>query len=188
MIPDSGTTLSTFQSTPSARRATRLSDAQLARLYKFQSTPSARRATGIQQSCPLVGGISIHALREEGDHLLGVIPDGHADFNPRPPRGGRHRNYVAPRLTELFQSTPSARRATSRLTLPWFRGYNISIHALREEGDSSFTPCSIPTVTFQSTPSARRATVSATSGEQTRSISIHALREEGDSPQTVRRC
>ena len=35
--------------------------------HRFQSTPSARRATGVQQSCPLVGGISIHALREESD-------------------------------------------------------------------------------------------------------------------------
>ena len=56
----------------------------------------------------------------------------------------------------LFLSTPSARRAT----LP-FRAYcliwNISIHALREEGDKDREP------------------------ERDRlEISIHALREEGD--------
>ena len=59
-------------------------------------------------------------------------------------------------LSTLFLSTPSARRAT-RLTLPWFRGYNISIHALREEGDHR-----------------------PPQGDQDDGISIHALREEGD--------
>ena len=56
----------------------------------------------------------------------------------------------------LFLSTPSARRATPQQQT--LRGEsNISIHALREEGDNS--------------KQARRAAIS---------ISIHALREEGD--------
>ena len=55
-----------------------------------------------------------------------------------------------------FLSTPSARRATRRACL-FCHSRSISIHALREEGD---TPGS------QTFPS--------------RSISIHALREEGD--------
>ena len=34
---------------------------------KFLSTPSARRATGRSFEVALLSGISIHALREEGD-------------------------------------------------------------------------------------------------------------------------
>ena len=57
----------------------------------------------------------------------------------------------------IFLSTPSARRATSRA--PLFDGReDISIHALREEGDLPF---------WKDT-------------EHTQLISIHALREEGD--------
>ena len=33
--------------------------------------------------------ISIHALREESDHLMGALETIHGDFNPRPPRGER---------------------------------------------------------------------------------------------------
>ena len=78
-------------------------------------------------------------------------------FNPRPPRGGRHCPHRGILMRFLFQSTPSARRATKN-----WQKYNlvleISIHALREEGDRVsfcfFCNCFI----FQSTPSARRAT------------------------------
>ena len=34
--------------------------------------------------------ISIHALREEGDHPDSCTGRRHAYFYPRPPRGGRH--------------------------------------------------------------------------------------------------
>ena len=64
-----------------------------------------------------------------------------------------------------FLSTPSARRATVFLCQV-VDNWQISIHALREEGD-------IPGVTdfstfliFLSTPSARRATASAVHWEQ----------------------
>ena len=79
--------------------------------------------------------ISIHALREEGDH-----------------RAPGHR----PSWKE-FLSTPSARRATV-FCIKDNRRAVISIHALREEGDR---PCAIRCDTaesFLSTPSARRAT------------------------------
>ena len=58
--------------------------------------------------------------------------------------------------TEIFLSTPSARRATKLPTLSsdWIK---ISIHALREEGDE------------QAAEDLHRV-----------HISIHALREEGD--------
>mgnify|MGYP006887357190 FL=1 len=78
--------------------------------------------------------ISIHALREEGDlsgfsrvYLLSY-------FYPRPPRGGRLLYEADLTIRWLFLSTPSARRATvpdvEELVIP-----DISIHALREEGD-----------------------------------------------------
>ena len=148
-------------------------------LVIFQSTPSVGRATikaGIMQS---TNGISIHALRGEGDaetlvslglskisiHALRGEGDTTArscstqrsDFNPRPPWGGRL-------------------NGAARLVI-WL---SISIHALRGEGDladssgkltyddfnprppwggrrliSLFLPWS---QVFQSTPSVGRAT------------------------------
>ena len=79
-----------FLSTPSARRAT-LVGLNGAAADLFLSTPSARRATIEDAAGDVPGGISIHALREEGD-ASGVDSE-----------GGR----------EIFLSTPSARRATS---------------------------------------------------------------------------
>ena len=60
-------------------------------------------------------GISIHALREEGDEMQAITD-----------------------AKELeFLSTPSARRATSaKQSSDYWTA--ISIHALREEGDTSF--------------------------------------------------
>ena len=103
----------------------------------------------------------------------------------------------------VFQSTPSARRATGRLFQD-FRGRYISIHALREEGDAGpvvFHHTSIISIhalreegdlvdlrgrggvaQFQSTPSARRATDVHMDEDPRIHISIHALREEGDLP------
>ena len=59
-------------------------------------------------------------------------------------------------------------------------GTDISIHALREEGDESDGVQNDNQNQFLSTPSARRATSTASSCGATRGISIHALREEGD--------
>ena len=137
-----------------------------ARTSRFQSTPSARRAT--------VTSATYNPFA--------------TDFNPRPPRGGR----------------PGWRYAVFHLI-------NISIHALREEGDSRPRIWANRYVLFQSTPSARRATGIRNRGTRARydfnprpprggrrrhtlplsyrsAISIHALREEGDcgSPSPVR--
>ena len=100
-----------FLSTPSARRATIFIRSGMA-LLLFLSTPSARRATGASVAFDQYEGISIHALREEGD-----------PFSRRTP-GNNTR----------FLSTPSARRAT-RKSVPSPSYETISIHALREEGD-----------------------------------------------------
>ena len=57
------------------------------------------------------------------------------NFYPRPPRGGRRDVRWSADLSEVFLSTPSARRATPCVCMVIYR-HNISIHALREEGDS----------------------------------------------------
>ena len=124
----------------------------------FLSTPSARRATCSDPYHHGYLAISIHALREEGD-LKGWSPLSNlplflstpsarratelallktaltGNFYPRPPRGGRP-NSVA------------------QLTA-WL---NISIHALREEGDLPGVYTGSGVRKFLSTPSARRAT------------------------------
>ena len=62
----------------------------------------------------------------------------------------------------------------------------ISIHALREEGDSAQCPEEISPSAFLSTPSARRATfMAARWAGMDSEISIHALREEGDCPRRL---
>ena len=61
-----------------------------------------------------------------------------------------------------------------------FAVYDISIHALREEGDSIFGTLAYIQGLFLSTPSARRATDEDVHSQLKLCISIHALREEGD--------
>ena len=60
----------------------------------------------------------------------------------------------------------------------------ISIHALREEGDSPKTARFAAEWIFLSTPSARRATTNQGHASVLAIISIHALREEGDNWRT----
>ena len=122
-----------FLSTPSARRATKRTICLPGR-RRFLSTPSARRAT--------------LALFRFGGRL--------GNFYPCPPRGGRQKGQSAYPAGEDFYPRPPR---GGRLLL--FSGLavdlEISIHALREEGDVRRREC----------------------GEG-REISIHALREEGD--------
>ena len=144
-----------FLSTPSARRATPLC-AGCKTTEKFLSTPSARRATAGHRGGRRRVGISIHALREEGDHPAPAQNTGRCNFYPRPPRGGRPSCASTKYWPLQFLSTPSARRATAPVIL-FFVVFWISIHALREEGDEP----------------ARHIGFCG-------KISIHALREEGD--------
>ena len=128
-----------FLSTPSARRATsgnifiiivlehfyprpprggrRLSPWVKLDCCKFLSTPSARRATARQRAGGILLIISIHALREEGD-----LRSSHGF--PRSPgisihalreEGDVPREFI-PSSLGRFLSTPSARRATCRVT------------------------------------------------------------------------
>ena len=173
---------STFLSTPSARRATAVrlchathrqhfyprpprggrpsEDGSYLTLDSFLSTPSARRATQGRAGFFVIVGISIHALREEGDnssyvlffHLLFI------SIHALREEGDLLQHCLFAQVCE-FLSTPSARRATSASDEQAF-GYQISIHALREEGDRTLVLSMIVSMIFLSTPSARRATSS----------------------------
>ena len=151
------TTPVTFLSTPSARRATPTAARPIRHPPYFYPRPprGGRPAAGLTITASTK--ISIHALREEGDGFWAAqrlsttvflsTPSARRatsyasaskscehDFYPRPPRGGRLRVDKDKLDAMQFLSTPSARRATGtvRVHLP---GLQISIHALREEGD-----------------------------------------------------
>ena len=170
-----------FLSTPSARRATE------PRQQQPRPVPISIHALREEGDClpsvspPSVFPISIHALREEGD-LSGYVLERKvgSDFYPRPPRGGRLHASRQPSPFFTFLSTPSARRATPRsrssatslsnfyprpprggrpktlIRAGWID--EISIHALREEGDLLSMGIVPGMCLFLSTPSARRAT------------------------------
>ena len=124
-----------FLSTPSARRATRYNNRMPRRAGDFYPRPP-RGGRPVHPQQPLwAREISIHALREEGDGLNAFRITAASYFYPRPPRGGRQVIDQTTGEVKEFLSTPSARRATA---LECFNGSRkiISIHALREEGDS----------------------------------------------------
>ena len=147
-----------FLSTPSARRATPCPRFFVAiPIYFYPRPPRGGRPGAVLRSLPASvyfyprpprggrrgaerwrrgsSGISIHALREEGDRRPPFLRVLRGYFYPRPPRGGRR----VP-LGELPLDHP------------------ISIHALREEGDQRVLRYALYSELFLSTPSARRAT------------------------------
>ena len=147
---------------------------------RFLSTPSARRATAPLWKLPAtVAGISIHALREEGDALPQQRKKPPPDFYPRPPRGGRP--CPADRAPDIcvFLSTPSARRATCKQSAALNPRINFYPRPPRG-GRQLDTISNNSRARFLSTPSARRATCCVDIQVAHRLISIHALREEGD--------
>ena len=86
-------------------------------------------------SCLQRLGISIHALREEGDLELVDAVESSSEFLSTPSARRATITTVAALVAWWkFLSTPSARRATERRRHRCRHG-NISIHALREEGD-----------------------------------------------------
>ena len=149
--------LEVFLSTPSARRATGRCG-RVAGLHrdfyprpprggrhnaiigkmeaaKFLSTPSARRATPELGVGVCIYRISIHALREEGDGKASTTAASTADFYPRPPRGGRlDLHHLDPGSIHFYPRPPRG----GRLGIPHHSctSFPISIHALREEGDT----------------------------------------------------
>ena len=112
-------------------------------------------------------------------HLSGCChPDPH--FYPRPPRGGRP-SCACAGLSGWGISIHALREeGDSRAGTHCPRSCAISIHALREEGDLPHQNVQPDAVVFLSTPSARRATLRRGTYPPHPEISIHALREEGD--------
>ena len=123
------------------------------------------------------------------------------DFYPRPPRGGRQESAGYINAIIQFLSTPSARRATEHAdhrelhgdisihalreegdSLPHSTGcgYTISIHALREEGDTMFASSMPSILNFYPRPPRGGRPARGESQGREHYISIHALREEGD--------
>ncbi len=123
-----------------------------------------------------------------------------SDFYPRPPRGGRPDSLdIAVSGGDFYPRPPRGGRPERDRKQSEI--IKISIHALREEGDTQAivaarkierflsTPSArratiwpimlVAVASFLSTPSARRATCEAFFLRRQLCISIHALREEG---------
>ncbi len=191
-----------FLSTPSARRAT-LTANGYDEYHIFLSTPSARRATQRHQPCHHAGGISIHALREEGDASYNKLLEASMKFlsTPSARRATEGAGGAGPHQQQ-FLSTPSARRATSRFRIFLHSGEHFYPRPPRGGRRSDWVAACF-SMQFLSTPSARRATrrcltlLSSASNfyprpprggrlhrsnvwKRSTHISIHALREEGD--------
>ena len=123
--------------------------------------------------------ISTCALREEGDFHFAPDARPPKNFYPRPPRGGRPAAESLAALTDVFLSTPSARRAT--IPRPHLLCWHHDFYPRPPRGGRLTVRSIAPGRSqFLSTPSARRATPKAVKASVTMSISIHALREEGD--------
>ena len=171
-----------FLSTPSARRATyRKSQSVSIPCYfyprpprggrhcgfsrrvwpaVFLSTPSARRAT--------ILGFNHNASREDfyprpprggRPRKWAGNPD-RENFYPRPPRGGRHTYSKAQVIRSVYFYPRPPRGGRPQLVDALDRSSQISIHALREEGDGDKKELRLDAYRFLSTPSARRATYS----------------------------
>ena len=78
--------------------------------------------------------ISIHVLRVEDDKSVSIIDCNSADFNPRPPCGGRPSPWWRWCPCLSFQSTSSVWRTTGAARFQFCR-HAISIHVLRVEDD-----------------------------------------------------
>ena len=146
----------------------------------FLSTPSARRATKFAMLGDQSSIISIHALREEGDLLRFPLLALHVNFYPRPPRGGR---LCCPlrwaSIPGNFYPRPPRGGRQPRLT-KLVNDETISIHALREEGDTLTAPITPPPAYFYPRPPRGGRPVGVRRAVVVDVISIHALREEGD--------
>ena len=155
--------------------------ALMVRHMGFLSTPSARRATHSVLRDPEHGAISIHALREEGDHRLRLqrlrltisihalreegdplplrVFDYKEHFYPRPPRGGRPNNFATQAYPLNFYPRPPRGGRPDRCNAGMHACEFLSTPSARR---ATSPLCAISTSKrFLSTPSARRATVLA---------------------------
>ena len=102
------------------------------RQYFYPRPPRGGRLDALTPR--LVGHISIHALREEGDRRGHTHTEGADNFYPRPPRGGRRRQVCSIAGSSYFYPRPP-RGGRQLVLLSAVGSLSISIHALREEGD-----------------------------------------------------
>ena len=150
--------------------------------------------------------ISIHALREEGDHrttaacsprasflstpsarratrLFWILLRQRRNFYPRPPRGGRQSTPRSRARQRHFYPRPP--RGGRRLRTGDSKIADYFYPRPPRGGRPSDLRAVMKSCTFLSTPSARRATGKCSFGGDFWGISIHALREEGDPPAGV---
>ena len=193
----------TFLSTPSARRATPcpLGRGSIA-VYFYPRPPRGGRLCA-QAPCLRRLGISIHALREEGD-VFGLVsspPVYHISIHALREEGDHWSQKRTPGAKE-FLSTPSARRATRSGGSDMSDEKNFYPRPPRGGRPPRFAAAQTAS-SFLSTPSARRATDHHAGRLPVEKhfyprpprggrpgivamfsppyfISIHALREEGD--------
>ena len=192
---------STFLSTPAARRAT---VSPLPLLQGKAISIHALREEGdspVSQPCS-TAGISIHALREEGDTSFGSLSPISSQFlstpsarratpqvntvvfqfyyfYPRPPRGGRP-TAAAPSTSAAYFYPHPPRGGRLLPRLPEKPYMEISIHALREEGDDGQQLVQVVRVDFYPRPPRGGRLQQPERMGDRHQISIHALREEGD--------
>ena len=107
------------------------------------------------------------------------------DFNPRPPRGGRHRLKDSAYRKGVISIHVLREEDDNLRENQQVGGRPISIHVLREEDDCASMCCRSDSSAFQSTSSARRTTSPLPAPETTQGISIHVLREEDDGTCTI---
>ena len=125
-------------------------------VYFYPRPPYGGRHV-VHKSGNVIGTISIHALRTEGDLLC----------------------WAWATSSGIFLSTPSVRRAT---WASWMRHpcRTISIHALRTEGDRTTPPSSRAQAYFYPRPPYGGRHFVPVQSDLVKHISIHALRTEGD--------
>ena len=129
--------------------------------FLFLSTPSARRATKTDdraafQQMIFLSTPSARRATTYAEKARTAIDD----FYPRPPRGGRL-EHLQSNLEDSYISIHALREEGDSAAPPSEGRGIISIHALREEGDFVPIPISGIEEEFLSTPSARRATCAA---------------------------
>ena len=145
----------------------------------FQSTHPARGATVLIARPGIHPLISIHAPREGCDRRSGRRFPCRRNFNPRTPRGVRHRAIGAWQAELEFQSTHPARGATPSKIGD--RGHNrISIHAPREGCDAQLRPQSEGHIVISIHAPREGCDLDTSRGCTQGGISIHAPREGCD--------
>ena len=146
-----------FLSTLSLRRATQ------GDLFQCQDTGISIHALLAESdarcpyTAPVTMSISIHALLAESDSGQPGTFACVADFYPRSPCGERPQDAMSNRLSNVFLSTLSLRRATP-IVRPLLERCQISIHALLAESDCTTIITICIAWKFLSTLSLRRAT------------------------------